>query len=192
MQLLILLLVFAPNPWHSRSCRKAIFHHSSPKQNNAEQQPATTSSSSRHSKERSRDINNSLATGGSPVKAAPSKAQAATLAAYNPEPHRASEARGFVGQNPAQQVPDSNAMATKQQQQQQVPRQSPGLAAGMGGGAGNFEDARAKAEKMVNAEREARGRMPVYEGLPSQFQLELKMGEYVRLRQLLHVRATSD
>lgn len=47
----------------------------------------------------------------------------------------------------------------------------------MAGTGANFEESRAKAEKMVNAEREARGRMPVYEGLPSQFQLELKMGE---------------
>ena len=60
-----------------------------------------------------------------------------------------------------------------------APRQSPGLAAGSGATGGNFEDARARAEKMVNAEREARGRMPVYEGLPQQFQLELKMGESV-------------
>lgn len=40
-----------------------------------------------------------------------------------------------------------------------------------------MEDSRAKAEKMVNAEREARGRLPIYEGLPPQFQLEVKMGE---------------
>lgn len=159
------------------SCRKAIFHHGSPKQSTATAEPASSSGSSgtRHSKERSRDLNNSLMTGGSPQKAAPSKAQAATLAAYNPEPQRASEARGFVGANPAaaggqQGLAVDNGVS-------KIPRQSPGLAAGTGGTGGNFEESRAKAEKMVNAEREARGRMPVYEGLPSQFQLELKMGE---------------
>jgi len=40
-----------------------------------------------------------------------------------------------------------------------------------------MEETRAKAEKMVNAEREARGRLPVYEGLPSHFSLDIKMGD---------------
>ena len=116
--------------------------------------------------------------------AAPSKAQQAPLAAYNPEPHRASEARGFAAANPAANQQLSPEQVYQQQQMQQnqagqrVPKGSPGLAAGnAGGGGGNMDDSRARAEKMVNAEREARGKMPVYEGLPDQFRLELKMGE---------------
>jgi len=40
-----------------------------------------------------------------------------------------------------------------------------------------MEETRARAEKMVNAEREARGRLPVYEGLPQHFSLDIKMGD---------------
>lgn len=59
-----------------------------------------------------------------------------------------------------------------------MPKVSPGLAAGNAiGGGRDMEETRAKAEKMVNAEREARGRLPVYEGLPSHFVLDMKMGE---------------
>lgn len=106
------------------------------------------------------------------------------MAAYNPEPHRASEARGFVGQNPAQQPQGQNnnlqaGNAGQYAQKGQVgPRVSPGLNAATAQAMNsNMEETRAKAEKMVNAEREARGRLPVYEGLPSHFKLEVKMGE---------------
>jgi len=177
---------------------KAIFHHGSPKQQNnsssstAHQGEASASSthsgstSSRHSKERSRDIKQQQqATAAMDGRhAAPSKAQQAPLAAYNPEPHRASEARGFAAANPAANQQLSPEQVYQQQQMQQnqagqrVPKGSPGLAAGnAGGGGGNMDDSRARAEKMVNAEREARGKMPVYEGLPEQFRLELKMGD---------------
>lgn len=125
------------------------------------------------------------------VHAAPTKAQAAPMAAYNPEPHRQSEAQGFVGHNPAQQ-PITHAQGSgvaavtgataglavhnNNNNSGRVPKASPGLAAG---NAQNVpgEDTRAKAEKMVNAEREARGRLPVYEGMPEYFHLESKMGE---------------
>lgn len=118
------------------------------------------------------------------------------MAAYNPEPHRQSEAKGFVGHNPAQQPMghvqgsgvagvtgataglsvhgnNNNNYGTGNTR---VPKVSPGLAAG---NAQNVpgEDTRAKAEKMVNAEREARGRLPVYEGMPEYFHLDSKMGE---------------
>jgi len=105
------------------------------------------------------------------------------MAAYNPEPHRASEAQGFVGANPAAKGgATAHGLAADNAgiygaKGGAIPRVSPGLAAGNVNSAANMEEARAKAEKMVNAEREARGRLPVYEGLPSQFQLELKMGD---------------
>lgn len=114
------------------------------------------------------------------------------MAAYNPEPHRQSEARGFVGHNPAQN-PVTHAQGSgvaavtgataglavgssgnNGGNSSRAPKVSPGLAAGQGVPG---EDTRAKAEKMVNAEREARGRLPVYEGMPEYFQLESKMGE---------------
>jgi len=106
------------------------------------------------------------------------------MAAYNPEPHRQSEAQGFVGHNPAQQPLGhaqgsgvaSGAALGANNNSNRVPKVSPGLAAS---NAQNVpgEDTRAKAEKMVNAEREARGRLPIYEGMPEYFQLESKMGE---------------
>lgn len=204
---------------------KAIFHHGSPKQGNNNNDPSAPSTSSGHghghsastssSSRRSRDIAASTQSGaggvtGSPnskaaatqqhhaVHAAPSKAQAAPMAAYNPEPHRASEARGFVGHNPAQQPGQQHQAASGVAGYQAVglapgntasqyatggnngnniiPRGSPGLAAANAQNP-TGEDTRAKAEKMVNAEREARGRLPIYEGLPEYFTLDQKMGE---------------
>ena len=110
------------------------------------------------------------------------------MAAYNPEPHRQSEVKGFVGHNPAQNplshaqgsgVASGGALgvsSSSNNNNNRVPKVSPGLAAS---NASNVpgEDTRAKAEKMVNAEREARGRLPIYEGMPEYFQLESKMGE---------------
>lgn len=109
------------------------------------------------------------------------------MAAYNPEPHRQSEAKGFVGHNPAQQpighvqgsgVASGAALSVHNNNNNngRVPKVSPGLAAGNAQQVPG-EDTRAKAEKMVNAEREARGRLPIYEGMPEYFQLESKMGE---------------
>lgn len=197
-------------PIHSHS--KAIFHHGSPKQqaqdssSSSQQQQnqasaagsssSAAAASSRHSKDRSRDAVTSPTSSISkasatrqhqPIHAAPSKAQAA-MAAYNPEPHRQSEAQGFVGHNPAQQpmghvqgsgVVSGGALNVNNYNDNgnnRVPKVSPGLAAGTSQNVPG-EDTRAKAEKMVNAEREARGRLPVYEGMPEYFQLESKMGE---------------
>jgi hypothetical protein len=111
------------------------------------------------------------------------------MAAYNPEPHRQSEVQGFVGHNPAQQPvqghPQGSGVATGatlsaannyNNNNNIIPNVSPGLAAGTANQQPG-EDARAKAEKMVNAEREARGRLPVYEGMPEYFKLVSKMGE---------------
>lgn len=115
------------------------------------------------------------------------------MAAYNPEPHRQSEMKGFVGHNPAQN-PNTHGQGSgvaavtgataglavgntnNNNNANRVPKVSPGLAAGHGQNVPG-EDTRAKAEKMVNAEREARGRLPVYEGMPEYFHLESKMGE---------------
>ena len=112
-------------------------------------------------------------------QAAPSKAQNAPLAAYNPAPaHTASEAKGFVAQNPAQG--GQQQALNSSQNNGNIARVSPGLSAANAGNpvnAGNAEDSRAKAERMVHAEREAKRRQPEYEGLPPQFQLDIKMGE---------------
>ena len=169
----------------SRSRRKAIFHHSSPKNEGAS--GSASSSNKRNSAGTGSPVSTATASGNRRSRddhalagqAAPSKAQNAPLAAYNPAPaHTASEAKGFVAQNPAQG--GQQQALNSSQNNGNIARVSPGLSAANAANlvnAGNAEDSRAKAERMVHAEREAKRRQPEYEGLPPQFQLDIKMGE---------------
>ncbi|GAA97428.1 hypothetical protein E5Q_04106 [Mixia osmundae IAM 14324] len=145
-------------------------HHASPPRsnNNASSGAHSASPSKRHHNQQPQQPQ---------AHQAPNSAMQAQYAAYAPEPHTRSEARGFGAENPAaapahaaggQAAGYGYAGASGSAQTGTKP---------LGHSPGVDPTARERAERIVMEQKAARAKLPYYEGLPAQFELMEKMGD---------------